>query len=158
MIFNNGSEYAGFERNYSSIDEITLPAFEDGAYPREPGFVFASPQRQWTYTAPNPADFYARVLSGTQRLPNGNTQICDGVSGTIFQVTPDGKTVWKYINPVPAEGAPVYQGDYPREPTDRDQSYPEAQNLTYRAPWYPPDYPGLKGMDLTSKGPIELYR
>ena len=158
LIFNNGSEYPGFERFYSSIEEITLPVFEDGAYPREPGFGFASPRRQWTYTAPNPADFYAKILSGTQRLPNGNTQICDGVTGTIFQVTPDGKTVWKYINPVPAEGPPAYQGDDPQDLTNPVLGYPEAQNLIYRAPWYSPDYPGLKGMDLTPKGPIELYR
>ncbi len=38
-------------------------------------------------------------MSGANRLPNGNTLICESVSGTIFEVTPKGETVWKYANP-----------------------------------------------------------
>ena len=40
-----------------------------------------------------PDDFFAPYISGTQRLPNGNTLICDGVHGTLFEVTPAGKIV-----------------------------------------------------------------
>ena len=40
------------------------------------------------------------LISGTQRLPNGDTLICAGVSGTIFEVTPEKETVWEYVNPV----------------------------------------------------------
>ena len=133
MIFNNGNEYAGSQRNYSTIDEIALPPFRDNAYPREPDGTFAPARPQWTYTAPNPADFYARTLSGAQRLPNGNTQICDGTNGTIFQVAQNGTTVWRY-----------------------DTSRYNASVQIYRAPWYPPDYPGLKYLDLTPKSPISL--
>lgn len=145
LIFNNGDEYPERLRNYSSVDEISLPPFEDNAYPRDERYTFASSQLQWTHTAPNPTDFYIPRMSGAQRLPNGNTQICTS-RGTVFQVTPNGKTVWKYINPL-QRGArgPVYQGT-------------NIQNTTYRAPWYPPDYVGLKDMDLTPKGPVELYR
>ena len=147
MIFNNGNEHNGSQRNYSTIDEIAIPDPVDGAYPRDPaGHGFAPARPQWSYTAPNPADFYAPIISGAQRLPNGNTQICDGPSGTVFQVTPDGTIVWRYINPAQERGKPpIYQGD-------------NAANKMYRAPWYPPDYPGLKNLDLTPKGPIEQYR
>ena len=151
LIFNNGHEYNGLERNYSTVDEIALPPFEDRAYQLEPDYAFAAPQRQWIYSAPNPVDFYSPDMSGAQRLPNGNTQICEGasdVAGVIFQVTPDGTTVWKYINPVSRNGPLAYQGDQ-----DRDTTYD-----TYRAPWYPPDYPGLQHLDLTPKDPIEQYR
>ena len=145
LILNNGSEFVGYQRGYSSVDEIALPALSDNAYPREPDHGFEPAQMQWSYTAPNPDDFYAHHGSGTQRLPNGNTQICD-VSGTVFQVTPDGTTVWKYINPTQESNRPpTYQGDHIR-------------THTYRAPWYPPDYPGLKNLDLTPKGHIEQYR
>jgi len=41
-------------------------------------------------------------MSGAQRLPNGNTLICTGFSGTIFEVTPEKETVWDYINPAKA--------------------------------------------------------
>lgn len=146
LIFNNGDGYDGLARNYSTIDEIALPDPVDGVYPRDPdGHGFAPAQLQWSYTAPNPADFYSPRNSGVQRLPNGNTQICDGYSGTIFQVTPDGTIVWKYINPQELRHPPTYQGDH-------------VKNITYRAPWYPPDYPGLKNLGLIPQGPIEQYR
>ena len=151
LIFNNGHEYNGLDRNYSTIDEILLPPSNDNAYQLEPGYNFTAPQRQWSYSASNTADFYSPTMSGAQRLPNGNTQICGGagdVVGVIFQVTPDGTTVWKYINPVSINGPPAYQGDQVR-----DNTYE-----TYRAPWYPPDYPGLQHLDLTPKNPIEQYR
>ena len=35
-----------------------------------------------------------------QRLPNGNTLICEGSFGRLFEVTPDGATVWEYVNPI----------------------------------------------------------
>ena len=149
LIFNNGNEFPGVQRNYSSIDEITLPAFQEDTYPQDQSFAFKPARPQWNYTSPQPADFYSSIWSGVQRLPNGNTQICDSLSGIVFQVTPDGTTVWEYINPVPRNNdLPVYQGATPFNQI----------NSLYRAPWYPTDYPGLKNMDLTPKGPIERYR
>ena len=43
--------------------------------------------------------FYSTYISGAQRLPNGNTLICEGVPGRIFEVTPQAEIVWEYINP-----------------------------------------------------------
>ena len=34
-----------------------------------------------------------------QRLPEGNTLICEGLRGRIFQVTSSGEVVWEYVNP-----------------------------------------------------------
>lgn len=39
------------------------------------------------------------ILSGAQRLSNGNTLITLGTSGRIMEVTPDKKIVWDMINP-----------------------------------------------------------
>jgi DNA-binding beta-propeller fold protein YncE len=39
------------------------------------------------------------ILSGAQRLPNGNTLITLGTSGRLLEVTPDKKIVWDFINP-----------------------------------------------------------
>ena len=156
LIFNNGNEYAGSQRNYSSVEEIALPTLQDNAYSRNHDSDFAPlPGILWTYTADDPADFYAPFMSGVQRLPNGNTQICDGWNGTVFQITPDGQNVWKYINPVLSIGETTqYQGGI----LHQFETPPNEGNLMYRAPWYPLDHPGLKGIDLTPKGPIELYR
>src|SRR5262249_31984262 len=48
----------------------------------------------WSFTRPNKTEFSAPLLSGAQRLPNGNTLICNGLTGTIFEVTRDKKIVW----------------------------------------------------------------
>ena len=47
--------------------------------------------------------FYSTYISGAQRLPNGNTLICEGVPGRIFEVTPQAEIVWEYVNPHFAE-------------------------------------------------------
>ena len=149
LIFNNGGK-----RAYSSVDEIVPPV--DGAnYRLNPGLAYAPAEPVWTYTAATPSDFYAHNISGAQRLPNGNTLICDGVHGTLFEVTPAGKTVWKYVNPITSDG-PLRQGE--PVPTEKLRSGREAPaNRVYRAYRYAPDYPGLQGMDLTPGEPIELY-
>src|SRR5262249_30624853 len=65
-----------------------------------PGKAFGPKKALWSYSAPKKTDFFATFISGTHRLPNGNTMICSGPNGTLFEVTPQKKIVWKYINPV----------------------------------------------------------
>ena len=153
LIFNNGAAEGGlgFTRWYSSVDEIIPPPFNGDAYQREPDSAFGPDEATWTYTAEERTEFYARIMSGAQRLPNGNTLILHGPQGTIFQVTPEGKTVWKYINPTDRKNELTYQGDNPHD------RYPSDSRL-YRVEWYPPDHPGLQDIDLTPKGPVEPYR
>ncbi len=153
LIFNNGIRVWEFPRDYSSVDEIVPPV--DGAnYRLDPGVAYAPAEPVWTYTAATPSDFFAPYISGTQRLPNGNTLICDGVHGTIFEVTPAGKTVWKYVNPTTSSG-PLRQGE--PVPTEQLRSGREVPaNQVYRAYRYAPDYPGLQGLELTPGEPIEL--
>ena len=43
--------------------------------------------------------FYSSFISSARRLPNGNTLICEGMHGRIFQVTLDGEIVWEFVNP-----------------------------------------------------------
>ena len=152
LIFNNGREFPDFRRGYSSVDELVPPV--DGAnYRLDPGQAYAPAEPVWTYTAATPSDFYGRYISGAQRLPNGNTLICDGEQGAIFEVTPAGKTVWKYVSPLTDSG-PLRQGD-PLEQWGYGEERPD--NRVYRAHRYAPDYPGLQGLDLTPGEPIELY-
>ena len=155
LIFNNGTgdEGFGFVRWYSSVDEIKPPPFTGGAYQKEPDSAFGPNEVIWTYTAEERTEFWAPLTSGAQRLPNGNTFILDGPQGTIFQVTSEGKTVWKYINPIGITSGLIYQGDHPSLDPNNN-----SDNRLFRVEWYPPDHPGLQGIDLTPKGPVELYR
>ena len=152
LIFNNGHEFTDFRRGYSSVDEIAPPV--DGAnYRLNPDLAYAPVEPVWVYTAATPSDFFAAYISGAQRLPNGNTLICDGVHGTLFEVTPAGKTVWKYINPSTSQG-PLRQGEsVPFKQRESGTVVPV--NQVYRAYRYASDYPGLQGLDLTPGDRIE---
>ena len=125
LILNNGNEYPGFERGYSSVDEIALPS--DGyAYRLDAGLAYGPNEAVWTHIADPPESFSALFSSNAQRMPNGNTLITDAPAGRIFEVTSDGEMVWDFVNPVPDEIRTVY-----------------------RAFKYSPDHPGLRGLDLT---------
>jgi hypothetical protein len=97
LVFNNGGGRP--DGNYSSVDEVALPVDVQGNFAREPGKPFGPRATVWSYTAPKKDDFLAFIMSGANRHPNGDTLICDSISGMIFEVTPDGETVWKYANP-----------------------------------------------------------
>ena len=43
--------------------------------------------------------FFAPIVGGAQRLPNGNTLITDGPRGHIFEVTQKGDIVWDMVSP-----------------------------------------------------------
>ena len=162
LVFNNGNGFRGFRRYHSSVDEIVPPRFDGNAYQKDPHSAFGPDLPTWTYTAKNPKSFYARHASGAQRLPNGNTLITDSPTGTIFQVTPDGTTVWKYINPILHGGTLLHQGDsipiLDANHTPHGYIVRTMENWLYPVEWYPPDYPGLQKLDLTPIGAIEPTR
>jgi hypothetical protein len=89
LIFNNGQGRS--DGDYSSVDEIVPPVDSAGNYT---GTGPAAPT--WRYVADPPSDFYARHISGAQRLPDGNTLICDGPSAHLFEVDAGGEVVWEY--------------------------------------------------------------
>ena len=156
LMFNNGYELGAYFPEHSSIEEI-VPPVDGYGYRREQGEAYPPAEPVWSYTAETPTDFYSRVISGVQRLPNGNTLICEGMSGNVFQVTPDGKVVWQYVYPMDGD-APLKQGEEAslllRLPPGGDVVL---RNALYRAYWYAPDHPGLRKYDLTPGDTIELY-
>jgi len=54
---------------------------------------------EWEYVADPPESFLSRYISSAQRLPNGNTLICEGGKSRLFEVTADGEVVWDFVNP-----------------------------------------------------------
>ena len=157
LLFNNGLEFVGDERFHSSADEFVPPA--DGyRYRRDEGEAYPPDELAWTYAAETRADFYAPLFSGAQRLPNGNTLIVDGTAGTIFQATADGKRVWEYVSPINRRSH-LRQGEHASArgtfPTAHGDPVTWFANEMYRAYWHPPDYPGLRALDLTPGAYIE---
>ena len=142
MIFNNGQGRPG--GSYSSIDVIELPIEPDGNYTLLPDETYGPSELYWTYEASPQQSFYSSFISGAQRLPNGNTLICEGARGRFFEVDMAGNTLWTYISPI-VFGGPVSQGDIPN-----------GQNTVFRTYRYTPDYEAFIGRDLTPGDPIEL--
>ncbi len=98
LVYNNGVGRP--DGTYSSVEEIVTPTDNNGSYYLS-GYRYGPENPVWIYIADNPGDFYSSFLSGAQRLPNGNTLICDGPRGVFFEVTPGKETVWEYLNPYP---------------------------------------------------------
>jgi len=83
LIYDNGAK-----RSYSRIVEL------------DP----ISESIKWEYRASPPQEFYSQLRGSNQRLPNGNTLICDSENGRAFEVTKDKEIVWEFYNPEFKEG------------------------------------------------------
>ncbi len=114
LLFNNGQG-----RLFSSVDELVPAADASGLYPLGAGTAWGPQELAWSWNAVDPTHFMSGVVSGAQRLPNGNTLICDGSGSNFFEVTPDGVEVWRFA----------------ADP-----------NVYFRATRYAPDYPGLANL------------
>jgi len=85
----------------------------------------------WEYWGNPSHTFDSHYISGCQRLWNGNTLICEGLWGRLFEVTPDGEIVWEYISPFTSnEHEGMSTGD---------------QSTIFRAYRYATDGPELRG-------------
>ena len=62
-------------------------------------------QIDWEYTGEPKESFFSPYISGAQRLPNGNTLICEGGKSHLFEVTSGGEIVWDFVNPYRSEGS-----------------------------------------------------
>ncbi|MCH7699749.1 MAG: hypothetical protein IH865_12490, partial [Chloroflexi bacterium] len=142
LVFNNGNGRT--PENYSSVDEFVPPVDDAGNYALTPGEAFGPDTLTWTYEAETPTDFYSSFISGAQRLSNGNTLVAAGAQGEIFEVMPGGEMVWRYVNPVTADGT-LALGD----------PIPERSNIIFRAYRFEPDFPAFEGKDLAPQGVIE---
>jgi len=122
LVFNNLN--MGPDGQYSSVDEFISPVDDNGDYALINGSAYEPKKQIWIYTDENPTDFRASHISGCQRLPNGNTLICNGPHGIFFEVTLNKEIVWEYVNQLPNL----------------------IDNHVFKICRYAPDYPGLSGL------------
>ena len=83
LIFDNGTHRLDHPVPYSRVIEVDL---------RTKRIV-------WSYQEKILYAFFSPYISGAQRLDNGNTLICEGNFGRIFEVTSEGRLVWEYVSP-----------------------------------------------------------
>lgn len=137
LVFNNGSERTPIE--HSSVDELELPFDPKRGFVRARGKAFGPEAPLWSYSAPEPTEFYSFFISGAQRLPNGNTFICSGKQGRLFEVTSDKRIVWEFWNPWGGE-IPESMGKANPNPPKKSPVEPVS---VFRARRLAPDHKGL---------------
>ncbi len=137
LVFDNGSFRPGGV-GYSRVLELAPPFDPRRGFTREPGTAFGPREPAWSYQAPKPREFYSFFISGAERLPNGNTLVCAGARGRLFEVTPAGEIVWEYLNPFGGEIPPSFgRAGGPVDLSTMDH------HAVFRATRIPLDHPGL---------------
>jgi hypothetical protein len=90
----------------------------------------ATNEEVWVYQGTPRRSFISWFVSGCQRLSSGNTLICEGLWGRLFEVTPEKEIVWEYVSPFYVEyDHPAY--------TDN--------NVIFRCYRYASDSPQIQG-------------
>jgi hypothetical protein len=99
LVYNNGIGRPAGDK--ASIDEFLSPMDAAGNYPLLPGQQFGPASLFWTYDGGATNPFVSPHTSGAERQPNGNTLICDGPSGRVFEIDPSDNIVWDWTNTFP---------------------------------------------------------
>jgi hypothetical protein len=133
-VFDNGEGRP--EGAWSRVLEVVAPVEIVTRTALEPGAVAAG-AILWSYRASDPTSFYSSFISGAERLPNGNTLICSGAQGRIFEVTRVGAVVWDYANPHGAELPAALQ---------RADDEPSAPDAVFRATRLAADAPAIEAL------------
>lgn len=137
MVFNNG---LGRFPSFSSVEIFTPSQISAGNYTQN--LPYGPSSQSWIYKDSIPSKFYSMVISGAERLPNGNTLICSGVSGKIFEIGKSNTIVWEYINPVITDTV-ITDGENP------------TANSVFRCHFYADTFSGFKNKTLTPGNPLE---
>jgi hypothetical protein len=132
LVYNNGGGRPGGD--WSSVEELVLPFDPERGFLREPGEAFGPAEPAWSYSDRD--GFFSGFISGAQRLPNGNTLICEGAPGRVFEVTREGQVVWELENP--------FGGDFMSGPNAGQAP----KTALFRATRLALDHPGLTGRPL----------
>jgi hypothetical protein len=132
LLFNNGSMRPG--EPFSSVEEYVIPFDPEKGFRHTPGEPYGPDRPDWYYL--DKGRFFSGFISGAQRLPNGNTLICQGADGRLFEVTPGKEIVWEYVNP--------HGGEIPITRIAGGAG----RTAVFRATRIAADAPALRGRDL----------
>lgn len=153
LLFNNGWQRLGQE-DWSNVMKLELPwNSTTNKYDYTPGTSYAPQEHYWDYSdtvnvTAHGVEFYSGYISGAQAIYNGNTLICDGAYGRLFEIDSTKEIVWEYYSPI-IQGSILNQGD---------TLFPFALgtgNPIFRANKYRSDYAGFNGQVLFAGDPIE---
>jgi hypothetical protein len=87
-VFNNV-----YQTDRSAVFEIQLPLDPSGNFILGANGRYGPDAPVWSFSA---ASFYSPFISSAERLPNGNTLVCSGGQGNLFEVTASGQVAWTW--------------------------------------------------------------
>jgi hypothetical protein len=103
LVFDNGG-FSGFGSYLDGLPGAWPNKLRD--HSRVVEFNPVTLRVVWEYKVPIATaaapKFFSTLISGAQRLRNGNTMITQGGSGRVFEVTRSGEIVWDYVSPFAA--------------------------------------------------------
>ncbi|MDG1147180.1 MAG: aryl-sulfate sulfotransferase [Crocinitomicaceae bacterium] len=146
ILFNNGKNRVPEE--YSSVDIIAPSILSNGDYEMSSTGSYLPVTADYIYTAPVPTDFYSRIISSADMLPNGNIIVDEGTQGHFFEIDSLDNVVWDYVNPVVQDSILAQEQVIPGTAV--------LHNSAFRVRKLAHDYPGVVVLPLTSMGPLEL--
>jgi len=91
LVFNNEK----FE-HLSSVDEVKISQQADGMYNLQPNVNNNPLHVAWSYVN---TEINSPILSGANRLQNGNTLITSGTKGLLIEIDSESNVVWEYTLP-----------------------------------------------------------
>jgi hypothetical protein len=100
-----GRPYLSCQHSPTITPEGTLLVFDNGAhYPiqsksRVVEVDIPTQKIIWQYFGSPIFSFFSGHIGGAERLWNGNTLICEGESGRLFEITREGEYVWEWNSP-----------------------------------------------------------
>jgi hypothetical protein len=101
-----GAGHLSHQHHATWLDDGHIQILDNGCHRREaPSFsqvVEVDPKERkvvWSYQAEPILAFFSFMISGAERLPNGNVLVTEGATGRLFEVTPAGETVWEFVAP-----------------------------------------------------------
>lgn len=101
-----GRDKVSHQHHASLLDNGHILVFDNGCHRKEaPSFSQiveidpATGKVVWSFQTDTILDFFSFMVSGCERLLNGNTLITEGAKGRLFEITAEGEIVWEYVSP-----------------------------------------------------------
>ncbi len=137
LLWRWGLDELSHQHDASELDNGNVLIFDNGAHSTGRGnsrIIEVNPESNeiaWSWEGSPPVSFYSSYISGAERLPNGNTLICEGAHGRLLEITRGGEIVWEFVNPFFELNGGGHHS-----------------NATFKVHRYAPDFSGFTGRDL----------
>ena len=132
IVWKLGSEVLAQQHNANELENGNILIFDNGAYRNGESITYTraievdrtTKKIVWEYRDRSQMlYFFTPFMGSAQRLPNGNTLLCESAFGRLFEVTADGYICWEYLNP--------HFAPYPDATTSK--MFPGESNALFRA-------------------------